>query len=331
MPAPPLLARVQEYGFELALCAHLEREREAVVSRQLGTSLHGRRVMDTVLVDPGPGFDDRAAITPETIPAPAIESDVGPGPARYWKDAFDCHPDRAESVVERAVELGFFERERRGGRTYVRQSARYPDDWFARLVGIENKPDLGRPGDLETQLRKDVSLGLLDAVVLATESYVTGAHLNRLPEAVGVWRFDPDTGEREVVREPTPLSPDATGIDVLERRSARTEVRPVDAAAKARHRRRVAERAYGKGWRTYDFPNCGEAEAAERFGAGGLPYCAWKERLVHPGAECGPDCAGYDPAEAPDVDLADERADGQPWRADPEGRQRRQSGLDRWS
>jgi hypothetical protein len=322
---------VREYGFELALCAHLEREREAVVSRQLGTSLHGRRVMDTVLVDPGPGFEERAAITPETIPAPAIESDVGPGQARYWKDAFDCHPDRAESVVERAVELGFFERERRSGRTYVRQTARYPDDWFARLVGVENKPDLGRPGDLETQLRKDVSLGLLDAVVLATESYVTGAHRNRLPERVGIWRFDPDTGEREVIRDPTPLATDATGIDVLERRPARTEVRPVDAAAKAHHRRRVAERAYGKGWRTYDFPDCAEIEAADRHGTGGLPYCAWKGRLVHPEAECGPDCPGYDEADPPAVDLDAERAGGQPWRADPEGRQRRQSGLDRWS
>jgi hypothetical protein len=322
---------VQEYGFELALCASLEREREAVVSRQLGTSLSGRRVIDAVVVEPGPGFDERAAITAETIPAPAIESDVGPGTARYWKDAFDIAPERAEGVLDRAVDLGFFERERRGGRTYVRQTTRYPEDWFARIVGVENKPDLGRPGDLETQLRKDVSLGLLDAVVLATESYVTGAHLNRIPEAVGVWRFDPDTGAREVIREPTPLASDETGIDVLERRTARTEIRPVDAAAKARQRRRVAERAYGKGWRTYAFPDCAEVEAVDRHGVGGLPYCAWKGRLVHPASECGPECGGYDPADPPGVDLDAERASGQPWRADPEGRKRRQSGLDRWS
>jgi len=322
---------VQEFGFELALCAHLEREREAVVSRQLGTSPHGSRVMDTVFVEPGPGFDQRAAITPETIPVPAVESDVGPGTARYWKDAFDCRPDRAEAVVERAVELGFFERDRHNGRTYVRQTARYPEEWFSRVVGVENKPDLGRPGDLETQLRKDVSLGLLDAVVLATESYVTGAHRNRIPDEVGIWRFDPGTGEREVVREPAPLPADEAGIDVLERRTARTEIRPVDANAKARQRRRVAERAYGKGWRTYEFPGCAEIEAGDRHGAGGLPYCAWKGRLVHPAAECGPDCDGYDPADPPAVDPDAERAANQPWRADPEGRQRRQSGLDRWS
>ncbi|RXK50062.1 DUF5787 family protein [Halorientalis pallida] len=321
---------MSEFAFEVALSARLESEREAVIARQLGTACHGNRVMDLVLVEPGPGLDERAAITPERIPAPAIESAVGPGQARYWKDAFDIHPDRAESVVERAVELGFFERERRNGRTYVRQTARYPDDWFDSLVGIENKPDLGRPGDLETQLRKDVSLGLLDEIVLATESHVTGAHLNRIPEAVGVCRFFPDTGERDVIREPTPLDTDETGIDVLDRRTARTDVAVVTAAEKRRQRRRVAERAYGKGWRTYDFPDCGEVESAERFQRGSLPYCAWKGRIVNPARECGPDCDGYDPADAPDVDTAAERAAGQPWDPDPQGRQRHQSGLDRF-
>ncbi len=322
---------VSEFAFEVALSARLESDRDAVITRQLGTACHGNRVMDLVVVDPGPGFAERTAITPERIPLPAIESAVGPGRARYWKDAFEIGPDRAEAVVERAVELGFFERERRNGRTYVRQTARYPEDWFERLVGIENKPDLGRPGDLQTQLRKDVSLGLLDAVILSTESHVTGAHLNRIPEAVGIWRFFPDTGEREVIREPTPLAPTEPGIDVLERRTARTDVAVVTAEEKRRQRRRVAERAYGKGWRTYDFPDCAEVEAAERFGRGGLPYCAWKGRIVDPARECGPDCAGYDPAGAPDVDAAAERADGQPWEPDPEGRQRRQSGLDRFT
>ncbi|WP_299267937.1 DUF5787 family protein [Halorientalis sp.] len=322
---------MSEFAFEVALCAHVEREREAVVARQLGTACHGNRVMDTVLIEPGPGFDDRAAITPERIPASAIESAAGPGQARYWKNAFDISPDRAETVVKRAVELGFFERERRNGRTYVRQTARYPDDWYDSLVGIENKPDLGRPGDLETQLRKDVSLGLLDGVVLATESHVTGAHLNRIPDEVGVWRFHPDSGEREVIRPPDPLAPAEAGIDVLDRRTARTDVAVVTAAEKRQQRRRVAERAYGKGWRTYDFPGCAEVEPAERFDRGGLPYCAWKGRFVNPARECGPDCGGYDPADAPAVDAAAERADGQPWDPDPEGRKRRQSGLDRFT
>ncbi|MFB6163776.1 MAG: DUF5787 family protein [Haloarculaceae archaeon] len=323
---------MSEFAFELALCAHLEAEREAVLARQLGTAVRGGRVMDVVVVEPGPGFDARASITPERIPTAAIESAVGPGRARYWKAAFDCHPERAETAVDRAVEIGFFERERTNGRTYVRQTARYPDDWFGRLVGIENKPDLGRPGDLEAQLRKDVSLGLLDSVILATESYVTGAHLNRIPEEVGVWRFFPETGEREVIREPEPLAVDEPGIDIVEQTPARTDVAVVTPEEKARRRRLVAERAYGKGWRTYDLPACANAAAAERFGAGGLPHCAWQDGLVDPATECGPDCPGFEPVEAaPDFDVAAERDRRQPWRADPDGRKRRQSGLDRWS
>ena len=319
---------MREFGFELALCAHLEREGERrLVSRQLGGHVHGRRIFDTVVVEPtdADAVADRAAITPERIPTAAIESDVGPGRARYWKAAFDCHPDRAERAVELAVERGFFERERRNGRSYVRQTARYPD-WVGSITAVENKPDLDRPGDLATQLRTDVSLGLVDRVVVATSDYVTGAHLNRIPDVVGVWRYDPEGDEREVVREPTPLSTDGPGIELIERGPSRTAIRPVTAAEKARARRRLAERAYGKGWRTFDYPGCGQCSPGED----GLPHCAWKGRPVRASEECGPDCAGYVPDEAPTVDGAALRADRTPWERDPEGLCRRQSGLDRF-
>ncbi len=321
---------MREFAFELALCAHLETEFEGIVSRQLGASLHNTRVTDVVCVEPGPEFDARTQITPETIPDAAIESRVGAGEARYWKNAFDCHPERARSVTERALEIGFFERERRGSREYVRQVARYPDDWFSGIVGIENKPDLGTPGDLENQLRTDVSLGLLDEVILATASHVTGAHLNRIPDEVGVWQFDPDSGTREVLREPTALSPTEPGIEVLERGSAKTKIRSVTSSEKASARRRLAERAYGKGWRTYDFPACVNVEDGEFAGARGLPYCEWKGRFVHPAAECGADCAGHEPAEPPAVDLERERDRRSPWVRDPDGRQRQQAGLDQY-
>lgn len=321
---------MREFAFELALCAHLETDYEGIISRQLGASLYHSRVMDVVCVEPGPGFDARRRLTAETIPDLAIESRVGAGEARYWKTAFDCHPDHARAVTDRAVEMGFFERERRGGREYVRQAARYPDDWFHRIVGIENKPDLRNPGDLETQLRTDVSLGLFDEVVLATASHVTGAHLNRLPEEVGVWRFDPDDGSREVLRDPTPLAPTRPGIEILERGSTNTDVRVVTALEKARARRRLAERAYGKGWRTYDFPGCAKVDDGEYAGTSGLPYCRWKGRFVHPATECGSDCAGHESADPPEVDLDAERDRRTPWRRDPTGRRRRQAGLDRF-
>ncbi len=318
---------MQEFGFELALSAHLERERDAIVSRQLGGSVTGQRILDSVVVDPGPDFAERAAITAETIPAAAIEGPVGPGHARLWKRAVDCHPDRARTVVDRAVDIGFFERERRAGREYVRQTARYPDEWFDSLVAIENKPDLGRPGDLEWQLRTDVSLALVDEVVLATASHVTGAHLNRIPAEVGVWEFDPETDTRTVVREPTPLPTGAAGVEVLERTPARTDIAVATPSEKRRTRRRLAERAYGKGWRTYEFPACARIAPDDD----GLPYCPWHDRMVRPTTDCGADCAGHDPADPPTDETATLRSSRTPWVADPEGRSRRQVSLDRFS
>ncbi|MFT4923907.1 MAG: hypothetical protein ACI8XM_003139 [Haloarculaceae archaeon] len=317
---------MREFAFELALCAHVERAREAVVSRQLGASVHGSRVIDAVVVEPGPGFGARAAITAESIPPLAIESDVGPGRARDPTDAFDCRPERARAIAERATDVGFFESGRQGGQECVRQTARYPDDWFDGILGIENKPDLDRPGALETQLLTDVELGLLDGVVLATASHVTGAHLNRIPEAVGVWAFDPETGEREVIREPSSLPTDGYGVEVGERRPARTDVWIVTPEEKARARRRLVERAYGKGWRTYDLPACSRVAPD----ADGLPYCPWKGRVVRPATDCGRGCDGHDPADPPPSTADDLRAERTPWRPDPEGRQRRQIGLDRF-
>lgn len=329
---------MREYPFELALCAHLEREHEAVVARQLGGGVEapGNRVVDVVLVDSGRSFDERARLTSHEIPAAAIDSDVGTGRARDWRDAFDRSTEHARRIVDRAVEIGFFERERRGGREHVRQVARYPEDWFDRLVAVENKPDLGTPGDLQTQLRKDVSLGLFDAVVLATESHVTGAHLNRIPEAVGVWRVDAGDADSaaaeptvEVVREPEVLATDEPGIELLEHHAGRTDVAVVAAEAKARYRRRIAERAYGKGWRPAELPGCAEATAGAVAGASTLPYCEWKGRLVDP-AGCGPECPGFDAADPPAVAPDAERAARSPWVANPGGSARRQSGLDRF-
>lgn len=321
---------MREFAFELAVCAHLEADFDGIVSRQLGTSLAGTRVMDVVCAEPGPDFGERARLTSGTIPDAAIESRVGVGAARYWKDCFDCHPERAREATDRAVEVGFFESERRHGREYVRQAARYPENWFGRLLGIENKPDLDRPGNLERQLRTDVSLGILDEVVLATASHVTGAHLNRIPDEVGVWRFDQEEGIDEVVRAPTPLAPDEPGIEPVGHEPMRTDIRTTSAAEKALARRRIAERAYGKGWRTYGFPACANATAASDAGARDLPYCEWKGRFVDAATECGPGCPGHDPADPLDVDLDAERDRRTPWVRDPTGYRRQQAGLDRF-
>ncbi len=318
---------MREFAFEMALCARLESEGH-LVGRQLGTGTRGRRVVDTVLVDPGPAFDARTRITDASIPDAAIDADVGTGRARFWKDCIDYSPEYAREVVDEAVEVGFFERERRGGREYVRRAARYPEAWFSGLVGIENKPDLASPGDLTTQLRKDVSLGVLDAIVLATESYVTGAHLNRIPEAVGVWRVDGDTGEYEVVREPTPLDSAGAGIEVIEESPTRTDVAVVSAGEKPRLRRRVAERAYGKGWRV-PFPDCPHVEERPVAGVGGVPYCTREGRIVGLPDPCSCASGGADPPTA-EVDIDAHRDRHSPWVRDPTGVARRQAGLDRY-
>lgn len=316
---------MREFGFEMRLCAHLEGE--GVVARQLGASVGGpHRIVDVVRVEPGPEFDERVALSAETVPPAAIEADAG----LTWTPvtaAFDGPPERARGLAERAVEAGFFERDRRDGTDVIRKAVRYPD-WFDRLVGVENKPDLSDPS-LGPQLRRDVALGLLDAVVVATESYVTGAHLNRIPEEVGVWRVDFDREDPvEVVREPEPLAVEAPGVQVRAEHPGRTDIRPVTAEEKARQRRRVAERAYGRGWRV-PFPACARVEARTE-GTAALPYCPWKGRLVDPGSDCGPDCGGHDPADPPDVDLDAERERHTPWVADPGGLDRRQAGLDRF-
>jgi len=316
---------VQEFGFELSLCARLERERSGIISRQLGASCHGSRVIDILCVTPGPDFAERRAITEQTIPPAAIESDVGVGTARFWPDAYDGHPERTEDVLDAALDCGFFEQERRRGREYVRQTVRYPD-WYDRLLGVENKPDLGTPGALERQLLTDTKLALLDEVVLATESYVTGAHEHRIPDPVGIWRFDPETGEREVIREPRQLPVDEAGIELVERRSACTDIEIVSPEDIARQRRRIAERAYGKGWRTYDLPPCRQIAPDEA----GLPVCPWAGGIVDPARTCGDGCGGYQPTEPPAVDLAGLRAERSAWDPSPEGRTRRQSGLDRF-
>jgi len=326
-PSVAQTTTVREYAFEQRLCARLEADSDAVVARQVGAGVHapGGRVLDVVLVEPGAEFAERAAITERTIPPAAVESPVGPGRYRPVAEVLDGPPERRERIVEAAVEAGFFERERRGGRAHVRQVVRYPD-WFDRIVGVENKPDLGRPGDLERQLRVDASLAVVDEAWLATASHVTGAHLHRIPDAVGVWRIDPETGEREVVRDAEALPVEDSGIEPLGTDPGRTEIRVATATEKTRARRRIAERAYGKGWRPAAYPACARVDPDDA----GVPDCPWKGRPVDPARECGRDCPGHDPADPPAVDRAALRAARSPWVADPEGRRRRQSGLDRF-
>ena len=320
---------MDEFRFELALCSHLEAATETIVARQLGGAVAdpGGRIVDVVVVEPGEAFDQRTRLSPRTIPPRAIESEVGAGKAVPVREVFDGS-QYGRNVVEAAVEAGYFELQRRDGRREVRATTRYPDGWYDGLTAIENKPDLGTPGALDEQLTHDVALGLFDEVVLATASYVTRAHLNRLPDAVGVWRFDPETGDRTVVREPSRLPVDRAGTEPTDRHPLRTDVAVVGAEEKQRRRRAIAERAYGKGWRPARgaYPDCARFAAT----ADCRPYCEAFARVVDPATDCGPDCSAYSSGERPAVDPDAARADRSPWIPDPPGNRRRQSGLDQF-
>lgn len=325
------IAVVDEFGFELQLCAHLEATTDAIVSRQLGGSIqHTNRVLDTVLVEPGPAFQQRANLTNESIPTMVLEADIGAGRFRDWR-ALLGDGMAAEQAIERAHDIGYLEMEYEAGRERVKAIDRYPESWFDRVVAIENKPDLDSPGGLYEQLRFDTTLGLVDAVILATQSYVTRAHRNRFPDEVGIWRFEPETRDLEVIESPTQLAIDQPGLEIIEHQPGQTSVEPIDPAQKRRARRQVAERAYGKGWRTYSLPPCANIEPGDGR-ALGLPYCSYYEDLVNPSLTCGPSCPGHSSAPPPALDLDAIRETHSPWVRDPPDRRSRQGRLgEQWT
>lgn len=84
-------------------------------------------------------------------------------------------------------------------------------------------------------MRVDISLGLFNTVILATETHVTRAHLNRIPDAVGVWQFDSDTDDRTVIRQPAELKTETPGIELGSDHSDHTEVHPVSSKKNCVH------------------------------------------------------------------------------------------------
>jgi len=269
-----------EFRFELALCAALESP-DRVVARQLGAGIEnpGGRIVDVCVLTPGPGFDRRAAITPDRIPDPAIEAAVGPGEAVPLKKAFDLPPDRAEAVAERAAEVGYLERERRDGRPIVRATARYPDDWVGSLTAIENKPDLGTPGDL----------GSSTAIRRRARTVRRGRARDRLLRHPCASQSDPRGGRRLAVRSRHGRARGRSGVDALRTRRARRRdsggTRAPDGCGARRPRREGAKappdrRARLREGMAPGSPGCAHASTT----ADGRPHCNRFDRIVDPGA-----------------------------------------------
>jgi hypothetical protein len=314
-----------ERAFEFQLCAHLEETRDAIVARQIGGSpvRDRRRILDVVCIEPGQAFETRTQIGSRSIPDVLLRAAIPTGRFTPARRCLEVDPPHRETIIDAGVAAGFLERERRGGRTVIRRTVAYPTDWFDRIIAIENKPDLRSPGTLPDQVRFDLSLAVADAVIVATASTVTGAHLNRIPDAVGVWEFDPQLGSCTVHRDPQQLRTDAPAVVPTGRRSDHVTVRPVSVAQKRRVRRRIAERAYGRGWRRFPLVGC----AHFRLDAAAAPRCTELGSPIDPAHTCGEHCPFFAPA-APPADVRTAvRAARTPWVADVDGFAREQSRI----
>lgn len=305
-----------EFGFELLVCRLVERawpleehgdrgssgdhadSSAVVVARQLGTK---RRRWDTVVVE----------TTAEKLAARAqfgdreLDSDLlhvvrnAPAEWAWYRDALPApgYPWRyVRAAVHRAAARGLIEKRRDGNRIQLRRTAPYPD-WVDRLIAIENKPDLDASAAraLTEQLEHDVETAMADEVwiaTMATDATVEPALLEDMPVEVGVlvlsfdseraWPEGYDAGTAEVAWHPTTLTADAES--------------PTDAAERRDRRLQLAERAYGRGWRSYTEtmrPDCRQFHL-RRAGDALIPWCAAKGR--HQTArECAGSCAAFEP------------------------------------
>lgn len=318
-----------EFGFELRVCAWAERQwdpadadSDVLVARQLGTQ---RRRWDTVIIEADPdALRERAAFGPDELD-PDLRSLVANAPAEwtYYRDALPDpgYPWRyAREAIHRASARGVLAERKRDNRIEIRRIAPYPD-WVRRLVAIENKPDLDASAAraLADQLERDVALGLADEVWVATRADATRALVAEMPSAAGVLTFDRSargeassdrTGEQErqpgatrerdtmdadIVWHPRTLDPERTGVRVTDHGDP-TNFEYVPANEKRETRARIAERAYGRGWRAYADtmrPDC-RAFDLRKDGDGYVPYCH-ANGCEQTAAECAGSCAEFSP------------------------------------
>ncbi|QLG27217.1 hypothetical protein HUG10_06525 [Halorarum halophilum] len=281
-----------EFAFELLVCRWAELawhptdgERPVVVARQLGTK---NRRWDTVILEVDPeAFAERRLFGERDLDRDLLRV-VRDAPAAFewYRDALP-HPGfpwrYVRAAVHRAAGRDLIEK-RRGpnGRVEFRRVREYPD-WVERVVVVENKPDLDASAAraLAGQLRHDLDAGLADEVWVATGATgnrVSPALLEDMPVEVGVLEFDfgdgvgPDAAE--VLWHPTRLDADGDPDKRLE----------------------LAERGYGKGWRSFREtmrPDCRHFEL-RREGRALVPYCGAKER-VPTAAECSGGCPEFSP------------------------------------
>ncbi|MEA5386251.1 DUF5787 family protein [Haloarculaceae archaeon H-GB11] len=306
----------REFVFELRVCQWAERawppnetrECPVVVARQLGTQY---RRWDTVVVECDPeGLERRANFGQRELDSDLLHV-VRNAPAEWawYRDAlpYPGYPWRyVREAVHQAAGRDLVETRRRGNRIELRRKWAYPD-WVERIVAIENKPDLDASAarSLAPQLERDVALALADEVWVATRqtgSTVEPALLEDVPIEAGILTVSPDGAGADVAWLPRSLAVDEPGTRILERpdggpadhSAARFEY--VDVDWLERKRLEIAERAYGRGWRSYVDsmrPDCRHFRLQpER--AGVLPWCDAKE-CAQTASECSGRCGDFEP------------------------------------
>lgn len=304
-----------EFGFELRVCAWAERnwppqgtcDGTLIIGRQLGT--RGRR-WDTVIVEADPeALRARAAFGPDPL-----DSDLlhvvrhAPEDWSWYRDALPKPPypwRYVREAVHRAADKGIVNTRRgSGGRIELCRIAAYPD-WIRRIVALENKPDLDASAAnvLADQLQRDVALGLADEVWLSTRATgerIEPALLTDIPVEAGVLVFG--NGAPQVQWQPASLSVDRPGTRIVSNPAggghdqSAASFEYVDTTTKHEKRLEIAERAYGRGWRSYVDtmrPDCRHFEL-RREQEGWLPFCRAKDRHQR-AAECSGGCSDFEP------------------------------------
>ena len=307
-----------EFGYELLVCRYAELawhpsdgSRPAIVSRQLGTK---ERRWDTVVIEVDPAaFAARRAFGDRTIDSDLLHV-VRHAPAdwAWYRDALP-HPGYpwryVRQAVHRAAARDLIETRRRGNRIELRRHRPYPD-WVERIVAIENKPDLDRSAAdaLADQLAHDVDTGLADEVWLATEATgerVEPALLRSMPVEAGILTTRFGTTDRSADDWGIDVGDETTSGPVVNRDAATVDWLPSElgpAGSDGRdtetvtRRLEIAERAYGKGWRSYHEtmrPDCRHFEL-RRAGRGLVPHCRAKNRCPTD-RECAGSCPSFSP------------------------------------
>jgi hypothetical protein len=313
-----------EFTFELRVCQWAERHwppeetggdvadggddpsAAVVVARQIGT---GHRRWDTVVLECDPaGLERRGDFGAEELDSDLLH--VVRNAPEEWAWYREALPDPGypwryvREAVHRAADRGIVERRRRGNRIELRRKWAYPD-WVRRVVAIENKPDLDASAarQLQPQIEHDVALALADEVwvaTAATDASVEPALLEDLPVEAGILTVD-EAGA-DVAWYPTSLAVDDPGTRITERpgggdrdaSAARFEYADTD--WKREKRLELAERAYGRGWRSYldtMRPDCRHFRLVDE-GTGFYPYCGAKEHS-QTAAECSGSCPEFEP------------------------------------